>query len=189
MQKVLIAASSEDICLNIASILRDIGITNISITDGSNLRELFLDNTYHAALLVLPFTNELGADTALYLCRNYTTSIITFLPSKIYDDVGSKLAAKGVYTLPKKSSRSLIAHTVQTAVANYSRFEVLQQENTFQSQKVNEIKLVNRAKCVLMEYLRISEKDAHIQIQKRAMNQQATLAEIAADILKTYERS
>lgn len=52
---------------------------------------------------------------------------------------------------------------------------------------LSEIKLVNRAKCVLIEYLRISEKEAHRQIQKRAMDQRITLTEVAMDILKTYE--
>ena len=47
--------------------------------------------------------------------------------------------------------------------------------------------VIDRAKCTLVEYLRISEADAHRQIQKRAMDMRLPLAAVAKDILKTYE--
>jgi len=53
--------------------------------------------------------------------------------------------------------------------------------------KLRDMKLIDRAKCVLVQYLRISEAEAHRQIQKRAMDMRLTQTEVAQDILKTYE--
>ena len=55
------------------------------------------------------------------------------------------------------------------------------------TQKLDDVRLIDRAKCVLIEYLRISEAQAHRQIQKQAMDQRITQAEVARSILNTYE--
>jgi len=54
-------------------------------------------------------------------------------------------------------------------------------------QKINDLKLIDRAKCVLIEVLKLSESQAHRYIQKQAMDQRLPQTEIAKNILKTYE--
>ena len=63
----------------------------------------------------------------------------------------------------------------------------LREENLALENRLRDAKLIDRAKCTLVEYLRISESDAHRQIQKRAMDMRLPLAAVAKDILKTYE--
>lgn len=53
--------------------------------------------------------------------------------------------------------------------------------------KIEEIKIVTHAKCILMEYLQMSENQAHKYIEKQAMDMRITKREIAENILKTYE--
>ena len=45
---------------------------------------------------------------------------------------------------------------------------------------------MNRAKACLMEYLKLTEEQAHRHIQTQAMNSRKSQREIAEDILKTY---
>lgn len=52
--------------------------------------------------------------------------------------------------------------------------------------EVNSIKLVSRAKGVLMDYLGMSEQQAHHFIEKRAMDNQVTKEVISKEIIKTY---
>lgn len=63
----------------------------------------------------------------------------------------------------------------------------LQSENTKLHQKIQEIRLVDRAKCTLIQYLHMTEQDAHRYIEKQAMDLRMTRREIAEEILKTYE--
>ena len=107
--------------------------------------------------------------------------------SKVYDEVCAKLLGTGAVILPKSSPRELAVNSIRCAAAMKNKMDDLRSENKMLRDMVNEMKLVNRAKCVLIEYLKISEKEAHRQIQKRAMDQRVTLTEVAADILKTYE--
>lgn len=50
-----------------------------------------------------------------------------------------------------------------------------------------EARLIERAKEVLMEYLKMTEAQAHRYIEKQAMDMRITRREVAESILKTYE--
>jgi response regulator NasT len=115
------------------------------------------------------------------------TGQIVFAPSRIYDEVCSRLAGTNTVILPKAAARSTIMSAVKCTAAYKAKLDMLKSENDSLKNTVNEMKLVNRAKCVLMEYLRLTEKEAHRQMQKRAMDNHTTLTEIATDIIKTYE--
>ena len=52
---------------------------------------------------------------------------------------------------------------------------------------LDEMRLINRAKRILMLYLNMSEPSAHRYIEKRARDMRVTKTEIAKNILKTYE--
>ena len=52
---------------------------------------------------------------------------------------------------------------------------------------MNEVRIINRAKCCLIEYLKMTEPQAHRYIEKQAMDLRQTKREIAESILKTYE--
>ena len=49
-----------------------------------------------------------------------------------------------------------------------------------------EIRLVNRAKLILINELKMSEPDAHHYIEKQAMDRCVSKREIAEEIIKTY---
>ena len=54
--------------------------------------------------------------------------------------------------------------------------------------KIEEARLVNRAKCILIQYLKLTEPQAHRYIEKQAMDQRLSKTEVAQNILKTYEQ-
>ena len=53
--------------------------------------------------------------------------------------------------------------------------------------KIEEIRLVDRAKCVLIQYLNMTEAEAHRYIEKQAMDMRKTKKTIAENILNTYD--
>ena len=48
------------------------------------------------------------------------------------------------------------------------------------------MKVIDRAKFCLIQYLNLSEEQAHRHIQKLAMDTRRTQRDIAEDILRTY---
>ena len=51
-----------------------------------------------------------------------------------------------------------------------------------------DIRMVNRAKWLLIDNLGMSEKDAHHYIEKRAMDSRQTRREVAEGIIRTYDK-
>ena len=52
---------------------------------------------------------------------------------------------------------------------------------------ISDIKLIDRAKITLVEYLNMSEDESHKYIEKQAMDLRITKVEVAKSILKIYE--
>ena len=73
---------------------------------------------------------------------------------------------------------------VQMAAACYRRLDYLRQENDKLRDKIAQIRLVDRAKCYLIEHKGMSEAEAHRMIEKTAMDTRRDRAEVAAEILE-----
>ena len=63
----------------------------------------------------------------------------------------------------------------------------LQRQNTKLKTQVETMKLVNRAKILLMQNLRMTESQAHHYLEKQAMNLRKSKYDVALRVLKTYE--
>ena len=77
--------------------------------------------------------------------------------------------------------------SVQLAAATHNRLMTLNRENEQLHRKLDEIRLVDRAKCLLIEHERLTEAEAHRTIEKQAMDQRLPRARVAQLILDRYE--
>ena len=62
----------------------------------------------------------------------------------------------------------------------------LEQRTLSVEEKMKEIRLVNRAKWLLISELKMSEPQAHRYIEKQAMDRCVPKRDIAEEIIKTY---
>ena len=62
----------------------------------------------------------------------------------------------------------------------------LERENARLSGQLDDMKMIDRAKCMLIQYLNMTEEQAHNHIQKLAMDSRRRQREVAEDILRTY---
>ena len=63
----------------------------------------------------------------------------------------------------------------------------MEQKTASIEEKMEEIRIVNRAKCLLIEQLKMTEKEAHRYIEKQAMDRCVTRRTIAENIISTYK--
>ena len=69
----------------------------------------------------------------------------------------------------------------------HDQLKYLQAENAQLKQKIDDMRIIDRAKCLLISCLSMSEQEAHRYIEKQAMDMRETKRAIAEGILKTYE--
>ena len=60
-------------------------------------------------------------------------------------------------------------------------------KRALKEKKIEEIRLVNRAKWLLIECLGMKESDAHRYIEKQAMDLRISKSEMAENIIRTYK--
>jgi response regulator NasT len=121
------------------------------------------------------------------ISESSNSGIILICKSDIADDVSDKLSCYGVCVVPKPVNKVIFHQTLKIVSATRSRILGLQNENFKLQTKIEEIRLVNRAKCALIQYLKFSEPQAHRYIEKQAMDTRSTRKEVAQRILSTYE--
>ena len=63
----------------------------------------------------------------------------------------------------------------------------LREQNQALKRKVDDVKVIERAKFCLIKYLGLDEKQAHRYLQKQAMDLRISPRAVADNILKTYE--
>ena len=66
------------------------------------------------------------------------------------------------------------------------RFRRMEKKTATLEEKMEEIRLVNHAKWVLIQNMKLSESEAHKLIEKQAMDSRRTKREVAEGIIKTY---
>ena len=93
----------------------------------------------------------------------------------------------GVYVVPKPIQRGLFLQAVRLVTASQARLHGLQRKNDELRRRIEVIRLCDRAKCLLIQHLRMSEEDAHHFIEQQAMHQRKGKDEVAREILRSYE--
>ncbi len=155
--------------------------------NGSEARRLLINADFDLAIINSPLSDEEGDDLALFITEKLNCGVLMLVRSEIYDDVCHKVEDFGVLAIGKPVSRQSFHQALRLIVAASRRMELYEEENIRLHSKIEELRIVARAKCVLIEYLKMSESQAHRYIEKQAMDMRATKKEIAEEILKTYE--
>lgn len=188
MGKVLLASGSDKGIEMLSALLKNGGFSQITnTTSGSDARRCIDQKEYDLVLINTPLSDEFGHDLSMKISECSNSGIILICKSDIADDVSDKLSCYGVCVISKPVNRAIFFQTLKLVSATRSRILGLQNENFKLQTKIEEIRLVNRAKCALMEYLKLTEPQAHRYIEKQAMDTRSTRKEVAQRILSSYD--
>ena len=89
--------------------------------------------------------------------------------------------------LGKPFSAPQFRQAMQIAASCYRRLDILRAENARLTEKIAQLRLVDRAKCYLIEHKGCTEADAHRLIEKQAMDTRRSRGEVAREILEGAE--
>ncbi len=185
-KSIIIFSAKGDVLDNIALTAGSFGFDNVSVSDGSGARELLTEKRFDAVFINTPLEKEFGLDLASFASK-LGSGVIVSAASKNCDDIAGRIGDMNVLVLPRPLNKNILVQAFRFVLLSKDIQHDLEEKNAALELKLKDVKLVDRAKCVLVEYLRISEADAHRQIQKRAMDMRLPQVEVARDILKTYE--
>ena len=92
----------------------------------------------------------------------------------------------GVFTLPKPTSKSTLSTALNWMSSTRERLRKSEKKALSIEEKMEEIRIVNRAKWLLISELKMDEPEAHRYIEKQAMDRCISKRIVAEEIIKTY---
>lgn len=190
MDHVLLVSSSPKVSELLISLLKSsYDAAEISaVPCGREARSaLAQPDRYSLIIINAPLEDEFGLDLALLAARTTLSGIMLLVKNDAADKAAAKGEQFGVMVVSKPISRQMFFQALRLLQISANRLRGLQHENRMLQSKMEEIRMIGRAKCALIQYLNMTEPQAHRYIEKQAMDLRVTKMEVAQGILQTYE--
>lgn len=149
-------------------------------------KRAFLEQRYDFVIINTPLPDDFGTRFASQVCTGNGSVALVLIKAEVYEENYAKMVAEGIFTLSKPTSAQMISQALRWMAAARERLRRLESKAISIEEKMEEIRLVNRAKWLLIENLKMAEADAHHYIEKQAMDRCVSRREIALGIIKTY---
>lgn len=148
-------------------------------------REL-LGRSFDFIIVNAPLPDEFGTRFAIDASQHAGTVVMLLVRSEVYEETNAKVVPQGVFTLAKPVPAQTLQQGLRWMASARERLRRMEKKASTVEEKMEEIRLVNRAKWLLIEQLKMTESDAHHYIEKQAMDRCISRREIALGIIKTY---
>lgn len=155
--------------------------------DAAAARRALAENSYDLVLINTPLPDEFGTRLALDACESSSAGVLLLVKVEHCPDIEAQVSAHGVLTLAKPTSAQLFAQMLRLLCITRERLRGMEKKAVTLQEKMEEIRLVNRAKWLLIEELKMTEQEAHRYIEKQAMDRCVTRRAVAEQILSTYQ--
>ena len=149
------------------------------VTSVSAAKRVLAEKAFDFIIINSPLPDDTGIRFVIDTCTGKHSAVLLLVKSDIHAEVHDKVAEYGVFTLPKPTSKP----TMESARERLRQFE---KKSLSIEEKMAEIRLVNKAKWILISELSMSEPEAHRYIEKQAMDRCISKRTIAEEIIKTY---
>lgn len=181
---VLIVSSSEQFNMMTKKILPDRRFDVIEIRkSASAARRELLVREFDIIIVNAPLQDGMGTEFVMDVVEKQSAGVIFAVPTELYSNANDHLIEYGVLTISKPLKLSEMERMVKLLIAMNDRLRQAQKKIKTLNEKMDELKVVSRAKILLVEK-GMSESEAHEYIIREAMNRGLTKRQVAEDIVE-----
>ncbi len=136
-------------------------------------------------IIISDYCDGEGVDFAVDVSDSLST-ILLLTPQSLFEEVSYRVEGNGVLTLTSPFDQFYFYNMIKVAIAVQYKVQILSSQTTKLKVKMEEIRLVNRAKMLLMQHLKMTEQEAHRYIEKEAMDRGMKKTAVGEEIIRTY---
>ncbi len=185
---VLVVSSSEKFNRSLLSLLPEDRFYPVSLSpDNSAARRVLAESRFDIVMINTPLPDDFGTHLALDACEGSGAGVMLFVKAEHYPDIAARVSPFGVLALSKPVTAQTVAQSLTLICATRERLRRMEQKTASVEEKIEEIRIVNKAKWLLIDQLKMTEQEAHRYIEKQAMDRCVTRRTIAENILATYK--
>ncbi len=151
--------------------------------DFNEARRLCAERVFN--IVIVDFTDGEGTDFAIDI-STYMSTILLLSPTQFFDQISYKVEPYGILTITSPFDQFYFYNMIKIAIAVQYKVQVLSSQTIKLKEKMEEIRLVNRAKMLLMQNQTMSEQEAHRFLEKQAMDRSMKRIAVANEIIKQY---
>ena len=156
------------------------------VSNVSAAKRALAERDFDIVIVNSPLPDDTGIRFAIDSVNGYQSAVLFFSRTEEFSASFETLAEHGVFILQKPISKSTLQLASGWLISARERIRKTETKTLSIEEKMNEIRLVNRAKWLLISELKMTEPDAHRYIEKQAMNRCVSKRVIAEEIIKTY---
>ncbi len=144
------------------------------------------ERSFDFVIINAPLPDDMGIRFAIDTGDAKETVVLLLVRAELQDDIYDKVAEHGVFVLSKPTSKATMTTALSWLSSARERLRKAEKKTLSIEEKMEEIRIVNRAKWLLISELKFDEPGAHRYIEKQAMDRCVSKKIVAEEIIKMY---
>ncbi len=188
MKNALIISKTETGIKAVTPVLKDEGFSRIQCTlDSADAKRKLKETDFELIVINAPLSGENGLELAAYCAEHTKACVVLTVPKEKTLDVFDIISQRGVLVVSRPIKIRLFKNLLNYSLTFKNRLTEPDSEAEKLKNELEEIKVINRAKLLLIQCLSMTETQAHRYIEKQAMNMRTGKLEIAKQVIRTYQ--
>jgi len=150
-------------------------------------RKILQKQNFDLIIVDSPLPDESGESFSRSVASKGSSQVILTVKNESFDSVSAACEEDGVLTILKPVDKAVFWSALSLVKSVQIKIKRIQLENEQLKRKIEDIRVIDRAKCILISYMKMSEQESHRYIEKQAMDMRSSRRIVAEGILKRYE--
>ncbi len=146
-------------------------------------RRLLLDASFDLVLINSPLPDGTGVALAEEVCRRSESAVLLLTPAAPFQEVRDRVVRAGVVTLPKPLHRQSFLQALDFLHAMRERLRQREEKQLSLEEKIASLRLIDRAKWMLVRERAMTEPAAHRWLEQQAMERRISRRQVAEELL------
>lgn len=188
MANALIVSAGSNANEYLARHMAELGYARpVIVPSGGEARRQMDGKEFEVIVINTPLPDEFGHELGVDAVQKTDAGVILLAKAAACDELLAPMNEQGVLVVAKPFSAALFLQAVHMAAASNHRLQQLRAENDRLQQKMAELRLTGRAKCLLVQHRGMTEAEAHRYLEKTAMDTRRSRAQVAQDVLDSLD--
>lgn len=185
MEKILVVSSDQKTSEILVNILRDSFRILPKVVESAYQAKTRLESNcdYELVIINTPLMDEIGVDFAKNVIEKTAANCILLLNQEIAEKISEPAEKLGIILIGKPFNKTMLYQVIKTVNIAVNRSLKLYRENMRLGEKIGEIKVIDKAKFMLMEYKNMTENEAHYYLGQYAMTKRKKKSIVASEII------
>jgi len=184
---LLVVSASEKFNDIMSALLPEMSFSPVSFAGSiTEAQRKSAEQSFDIIVVNSPLADDMGIRFAIDCSTSSNTLVLILAKNETFSDVYERVERYGVFTLSKPISRQSMVNALRWMITAKTRLENTEKKTAKMENKMEEIRLINKAKWLLISNEGLLEPEAHRYLEKEAMDRCVAKKQIAEEIIKKY---